>query len=216
MPRRAEKALAHNRAEWSSQRMQIAPPSHDLLVHARTMISIIMGLSLARLLNGVAGLIQHPKKEHLWWPHLCWVLYMMTTITAFWWWQFQLSELRALTFETYIFLIAEAAMLFLLCSVIFPTEISEYEGYGDYFMSRRAWFFGLLVVSLLMDILDTLLKGAPHFRSLGPEYPIRIALMVGLCLAGCFIRNLRFHTVFAAGALLYFAVYVARHYGRLQ
>jgi hypothetical protein len=135
------------------------------------MISIIMGLSLARLLNGVAGLIQHPKKEHLWWPHLCWVLYMMVSITAFWWWQFQLTELRALTFETYIFLISEAAMLFLLCSVIFPTEISEYDGYGDYFMSRRAWFFGLLIVSLLMDVLDTLLKGAPHFLSLGPEYP---------------------------------------------
>jgi hypothetical protein len=45
--------------------MQLAPPSHDLLVHARTIISIVMGLSMARLLNGVAGLIQHPKKEHL-------------------------------------------------------------------------------------------------------------------------------------------------------
>ncbi len=180
------------------------------------MISIIMGLSLARLLNGVAGLIQHPKREHLWWPHLCWVLYMMVSITAFWWWQFQLSELRVLTFETYIFLIAEAAMQFLLCSVIFPTEISEYDGYGDYFMSRRAWFFGLLIVSLLMDILDTLLKGLPHFLGLGPEYPIRIAVMVGLCLAACFILSRRFHTLFAGGALIYFAIYVARHYGHIQ
>jgi len=196
--------------------MQVAPPTHDLLVHARTMISIIMGLSLARLLNGVAGLIQHPKKEHLWWPHLCWVLYMMVSITAFWWWQFQLTELRALTFETYLFLISEAAMIFLLCSVIFPTEISEYDGYGDYFMSRRAWFFGLLIASLLMDVLDTLLKGAAHFLSLSPEYPIRIALMVGLSLAGCFIRNLRFHTLFAGGALIYFVIYVARHYGHIQ
>jgi hypothetical protein len=64
--------------------MQVAPPSHDLLVHARTVISIILGLSMARLLNGVAGLIQHPKKEHLWWPHLCWVTYMLVSITAFW------------------------------------------------------------------------------------------------------------------------------------
>lgn len=159
------------------------------------MISIIMGLSLARLLNGVAGLIQHPKKEHLWWPHLCWVLYMMVSITAFWWWQFQLTELSALTFETYLFLIAEAAMLFLLCSVIFPTEISEYDGYADYFMSRRAWFFGLLISSLLMDVLDTLLKGAPHVQALGPEYPIRIILMIGLCLAGCFVRTPRFHAL---------------------
>ncbi len=196
--------------------MQVAPPSHDLLVHARTVISIILGLSMARLLNGVAGLIQHPKKEHLWWPHLCWVVYMMVSITAFWWWQFQLNELRVLTFETYIFLIAEAAMLFLLCSVIFPTEISEYEGYGDYFMSRRAWFFGLLILSLLMDVVDTWLKGAQHFASLGAEYPVRITLMVGLCLAACFVRNIRFHAVFALAALVYFVSYIARHYGTVQ
>jgi hypothetical protein len=196
--------------------MQVAPPSHDLLVHARTVISIILGLSMARLLNGVAGLIQHPKKEHLWWPHLCWVAYMMVSITAFWWWQFQLNELRVLTFETYIFLIAEAAMLFLLCSVIFPTEISEYEGYGDYFMSRRAWFFGLLILSLLMDVVDTWLKGAQHFASLGAEYPVRIASMVGLCLAACLIRNVRFHAAFALAALVYLVSYIARHYGTVQ
>jgi hypothetical protein len=179
-------------------------------------ISIILGLSMARLLNGVAGLIQHPKKEHLWWPHLCWVTYMLVSITAFWWWQFQLNELRVLTFETYIFLIAEAAMLFLLCSVIFPTEISEYEGYSDYFLSRRAWFFGLLILSLLMDIIDTWLKGAQHFVSLGVEYPVRIALMVGLCTSACFIRNIRFQATFALAALAYLVSYVVRHYGTVQ
>jgi hypothetical protein len=142
-------------------------------------------------------------------------LYMMVSITAFWWWQFQLTELRALTFETYLFLIAEAAMLFLLCSLIFPTEISEYDGYGDYFMSRRAWFFGLLIASLMMDILDTLLKGATHFPAWA-RIPHPDRLMVGLCLIGCFIRNLRFHALFAGGALIYFAVYVARHYGHIQ
>jgi hypothetical protein len=196
--------------------MQVAPPSHDLLVHARTVISIILGLSMARLLNGVAGLIQHPKKEHLWWPHLCWVIYMMVSIVTFWWWQFQLNQLKVLTFETYIFLITEAAMLFMLCSVIFPTEISEYDGYADYFLSRRAWFFGLLIVSLLMDVADTWLKGAQHFAGLGVEYPVRIALMVGLCLTACFVRNVRFHAVYAVGALIYFVSYVARHYSTIQ
>lgn len=131
-------------------------------------------------------------------------------------WQFQLNELRALSFETYIFLIAEAAMLFLLCSVIFPTEISEYDGYGDYFMSRRAWFFGLLILSLLMDVIDTGLKGAQHLANLGVEYPVRIALMVGLCLVACFVRNVRFHAAFALSALVYFVSYTGRHYGAIQ
>ena len=196
--------------------MQTPPLSHDLLVHVRTVISIILGLSMARLLNGVAGLVQHPKKEHLWWLHLCWVAYMLVSITAFWWWEFQLAQVRALTFETYIFLIAYTAMLFLLCSLVFPTEISEYDGYRDYFMSRRAWFFGLLGTTYLMDVVDTGLKGPEHFASLGPEYPVRIAALFVLCLVACVVRNLRFHAVFAVGGLVYLVSYIARHYGSLQ
>lgn len=196
--------------------MQTPPLSHDLLVHVRTVISIILGLSMARLLNGVAGLVQHPKKEHLWWLHLCWVVYMLVSITAFWWWEFQLTQVRALTFETYIFLIAYTAMLFLLCSLVFPTEISEYDGYRDYFMSRRAWFFGLLAATYLMDVVDTGLKGPQHFASLGPEYPVRIAALFVLCLVACVVRDLRFHAVFAVGGLIYLVSYIARYYGSLQ
>lgn len=100
--------------------------------------------------------------------------------------------------------------------MIFPTEISEYEGYSDYFLSRRAWFFGLLTISLLMDVADTWLKGAQHFASLGPEYPVRIVLTVALCLTACLIRNVRFHAVYALGALIYFISYIARHHGSTQ
>ena len=196
--------------------MQASPPSHDLLVHVRTVISIILGLSIARLLNGVAGLVQHPKKEHLWWLHLCWVAYMLISITAFWWWEFQLAQVQVLTFETYIFLIAYTAMLFLLCSLVFPTEISEYAGYRDYFMSRRAWFFGLLAATYGMDVVDTWLKGARHYAGLGLEYPVRIAVLVVLCLVACVVRNLRFHAIFAIGGLIYLVSYVARHYGSIQ
>ena len=104
-------------------------------------------------------------------------------------------------------------MLFMLCSVIFPTEIGEYDGYSDYFLSRRAWFFGLLTISLLMEVADTWLKGVQHFASLGPGYPTRIALMAALCLTACFIR---FHAIYAFGALIYFVSYIARHYSNIQ
>lgn len=191
------------------------PSNHDLLVHARTVVSIILGLGIARLLNGVAGLIQHPKKEHLWWIHLCWVAYVLVTIVSYWWWQFQLAQLKVLTFETYAFLIAYTAMLFLLCSLIFPTDVSEYEGYRDYFLSRRAWFFGLLAATYVMDVIDTALKGAEHFARLGAEYPIRIVILIALCLTACRVRDLRFHAVFATAGLAYLLVFMVRHYGAL-
>ena len=195
--------------------MQTAP-SHDLLVHVRTVISMILGLGVARLLNGLAGFVQHPKKERLWWLHLCWAAYMLVSVIAYWWWQFQLAQAPVLTFEVYAFLIAYTAMLFLLCSLLFPTDMSGYDGFGDYFMARRAWFFGLLGATYLMDVVDSGLKGAEHLAKLGPEYPVRIAVLAALCLTACFVRNLRFHAVFALGGLIYLVSYIARYYGSLS
>lgn len=176
---------------------------------------MILGLGVARLLNGVAGLVQHPKTERLSWLHLCWVTYMLVSVTAFWWWEFELAEVSALTFETYAFLIAYTAMQFLLCSLLFPTDMSEYASFQDYFMSRRAWFFGLLAATYAMDVIDTRLKGARYLAHLGMEYPIRIVALTALCVIAGFVRDRRFHAVFAAGGLAYLISYILRFYGSL-
>jgi hypothetical protein len=67
-----------------------------------------------------------------------------------------------------------------------------------------------------MDTIDTWLKGAQHFALLGLEYPVRIVVMAALCLTACFVRNLRFHAVFALGGVIYLVSYVARHYSSIQ
>jgi hypothetical protein len=46
--------------------------------------------------------------------------------------------------------------------------------------------------------------------------PSHDLLVVGLCLAACFVRNVRFHVAFALAALAYFASCIARHCGALQ
>jgi hypothetical protein len=63
--------------------MPVSLPSHDLLVRVRTVVSIILGLSVWRLLHGMAGLARCLKKEHLWWPHLCQAAHIRVFITLF-------------------------------------------------------------------------------------------------------------------------------------
>jgi hypothetical protein len=38
----------------------------DLYLHVRVLISIILGLTITRLLNGLAGFVQHPTRERVW------------------------------------------------------------------------------------------------------------------------------------------------------
>jgi hypothetical protein len=108
--------------------------------------------------------------------------------------------------------IAYASIFFLQAALLFPTDIEGYDGYGDYFIARRAWFFGIFAVAEVMDVVDTLIKGTEHLRSLGPEYLVRNGVFLALCLVAARTRNLKFHGLFAAGGLVYEVVYICRHY----
>ena len=37
------------------------------------LISIVIGLALTHLMQGIAGLIQHPERSRVWWVHLVWI-----------------------------------------------------------------------------------------------------------------------------------------------
>ena len=80
--------------------------------------------------------------------------------------------------------------------------MEEYAGYADYFQSRQKWFYGLLSGLFVIDVIDTVLKGADHFRSLGPEYPYKQAAFFAFAIAAMVVRSRRFHQGFVAAALL--------------
>ena len=192
-----------------------SPVAHievDLYLHVRVLISIILGLSVTRLIGGLAQFIQHADRHRVSRIHLAWVAWVLFNVVAFWWWEFRLSQVTHWTFALYLFVIAYASMFFLQAALLFPTDIEGYDGYGDYFIARRRWFFGIFAVSEVMDVVDTLIKGTEHLQSLGTEYLVRNAVFLGLCLVAARTRNLRFHGLFAAGALLYELIYIPRVY----
>ena len=179
------------------------PSAHDIFPHIRIVMGMVIGLGLTRLLSGVARIVQHPKQYQLYGVHLAWVALVLLMLVHFWWWEFGLYEIAEWTFGKYLFLIGYAVALFLLCAFLFPESMQDYRSYEDYFYSRRAWFFGLLAATYLLDIVDTLLKGEAHFARFGNEYLIRTPVMVGLCAVAILSRNRRFHMAFVAFALVY-------------
>ena len=64
----------------------------DQFSHIRTVFSIIIGLSIAHLLKGVAKIIEDPKKNPLYPTHLLWVLFTFLLVVDFWWWEFKIGR----------------------------------------------------------------------------------------------------------------------------
>ncbi|QIY84216.1 hypothetical protein HER18_12155 [Chryseobacterium sp. NEB161] len=57
--------------------------SVDTFNHLKTIISIILGLSIGTLLNGSVRFIQHPGRYKPFWVHLLFVLYIFILMIHF-------------------------------------------------------------------------------------------------------------------------------------
>jgi hypothetical protein len=182
----------------------------DIFLHIRVVVGIVLGLGITRLLTGVAAFVQHPGRQKLYWVHLAWVLSILLTLVHFWWWEFWLVGLDHWNFGVYIFVIAFAILLFLLCALLFPTDIAEYSGYDDYFLSRRRWFFGVFAATIIFDLVDTLLKGQVHFAMFAGEYAIRVPAYLLLCIIAMITPDRRFHGAFVVVSLIYQVSWILR------
>jgi hypothetical protein len=193
--------------------MSVPQSSPDLLLHVRVVISIIVGLCITTLLNGFARFVQHPKRAKVSLLHLGWAVSLLLWIIHFWWWEFRLSLVSQWTFAIYFFVIFYAILFYFLCTLLFPSDLKDYAGYEDYFISRRKWFFGFLAATFVADVIDTSLKGSVYLHSFGLEYPIRIAGSLVLCGIAMFTTNRRLQLLLLAVSLLYQVSFILRLYG---
>ncbi|MFB9952666.1 hypothetical protein ACFFP0_27790 [Rhizobium puerariae] len=184
----------------------------ETFAHIRIVMGMVISLGLARLLNGLAGIVQHPQSVRIYAVHLGWVAFMFLFLVHFWWWEHRLHAMPVIEFAAFLFLIVFCAQFFFLCALLFPTSMQDYNGYEHYFLSRRSWFFGFLAGLLVTDIADTMLKGWDYFLSLGREYPIRTAIYILLSLIAMATANRRYHAAFVIFALLYQIYWIFRVY----
>jgi hypothetical protein len=188
------------------------PADPQLFLHLRVVLGIILGLSITTLLRGVAMIVEHPQRYRWSWIHLGWVLWTLFAVIAFWWWEFRLTAITHWTFESYVFVLSYCSLYFLLSTMLFPADLAEYGSYEAYFLARRRWFFGMLILITAMDVIDTALKGAAYFAVFGWDYPARALITVTLCIIGIISTRPRVHIALLAIALLHQIYFIGRYY----
>lgn len=185
---------------------------HELFPHVRIVLGMIVGLGITRLLMTVAGLIQHPHRARVSAIHLLWVGSILVELVLFWWWQFALFRLETWTFAIILFLIVYAITLFLLAALLSPDNIAEYEGYEDFFLRRRAWFFGLFAATFVLDAIDTLIKGEAYWQRFGLDYFIQVPFGLLLCVVVIRSTSRRIHIGAAVLHIAYQAYWISRFF----
>jgi hypothetical protein len=175
----------------------------DLYLHIRVLFGMVIGLAVAHLLRGLALIVQHPKRYRVYWVHLLWVLFLCLYVIHFWWWEFNLGRVQQWTFPMYLFIALYAVLIYLLCVLILPDQIGDYDGYRGYYYSRGHWFFALLTLMFIVDPLDTLMKGKDYYSRHAMAYNVRSAAYLLLSLIAIKYKRPWFHAFFVIFATVY-------------
>lgn len=157
----------------------------EIFTHVRILIAMIISISVARILSGVAKFLQHPKRNKLSTLHLLWVLALLLELILFWWWGVRLGVDIEWTFSTYMLHITYGVVMYLMSALLFPDDILEYDGYQDFFLQRRYWFFALLVSTWIIDIAKTVAVGG----YLSPAFLAHASITIGVCILAMIFKN---------------------------
>ncbi|MGD2123170.1 MAG: hypothetical protein PVJ76_15570 [Gemmatimonadota bacterium] len=151
------------------------------------LISVIVGLAMTHILSGVARLLVQRTRYKNDWIHLVWTIWAFAYLAYFWWFSFWFGTVQEWTPVLFSFLVLHSVILFIICSVLMPTDLPEDKDFTRYFFSQKRLFFGLLIASQVVLWIDGVLKEHPF------PGPMRVLWLFVLMAPGLFTENRKYH-----------------------
>jgi len=186
----------------------------DEFGYLAVILSIILGLSVTQLLQGLSNVINARDRVRIYWPAIAWALLLLVIDIQAWWSMFGYRERHTWTFLQFAILLLETILLYLLAALalpnVFSAEIVDLR--VNYFRHAR-WFFG----SFLAVLLVSLVKNVVMSGSLQGPFDLTFHLfwIVGAITAGA-TRSDLFHKVFVCVAGVSFIVYIGALFAELH
>lgn len=162
-------------------------------LYVRLISGTLLGLTLGRLLNGVAKFVQQPHTHQINILHGLWAFFIFASVTLFWWDEAHTFARVHWSFATYLFQVAYCGSFLFLTAVLLPDSVDDFGDHYTYFIERRYWFYTTLIISFLLGIVDTVIKEGWSESLFGPESIVFDIIMVATLVAGMVVNDNRLH-----------------------
>ena len=86
----------------------------DEFGYLSVIISVILGLSIAQLLQGISQVINARDRVRMYWPTMAWAVLLLIVDIQAWWAMFGYRNRHTWTFVQFTIVLFEAIMLYLL------------------------------------------------------------------------------------------------------
>jgi hypothetical protein len=177
------------------------------------LLSIVLGLAIAQVLQGLRGLILARVKVKLYLPTVIWTgLALLIAIQA-WWASFGLHTRANWTFLAFMIIVLQVISVYMVAALVLP-DVTGYTivDLRDHYFAHRSWFFGALLACIIFSAAKEIaLRGHLPGR-MNREFHIIFGLAA---IVGAITRREWFHKLMAPVIALLFLLYIALLYSRL-
>ena len=157
------------------------------------LISVILGLGITHLAIGASKLVQNRDLCKPYLTHSLWSFVILLYILIIWWGMYWWSNHTDWSALQYLFITSYALALFFLSALLYPYDMEKDIDLEVYFFKQRRWFFSAFIVAWLLDVPETLSKGAFALRDVPTGYFFFVTGNIGLGIVGLVTENRRAH-----------------------
>jgi hypothetical protein len=185
----------------------------DTFSYLSVLISIILGLAIAQVLQGYRTLLLARGRVHLDPAPLIWSGLVLLFAAQAWWASFGLNARRSWDFADFVAILVQMGLLYMLSALIFPdVPAEEPVDLARHFERHRKAFFMFLIAMLVSSIG----KEAVLEHRLTAPLNLAFHLLLGaISAAGILLAGRRTHLVLALLASAGFLAYVIILFARL-
>ena len=167
----------------------------DAFAYLSVLLSIILGLAIAEVLQGYGSLLLSRSRVRLYAPPLIWSVMMLLMATQFWWASFGLANREHWDFAAFSAVLLQTVMMYMGASVILPKPGSDepIDLKAHYYREATPFFtFGLLF--LLVGFVKDWLLDQSFVRPLSLPF---MAFFTGMTALALIVRKPIVHEVIA-------------------
>ena len=112
-------------------------------------------------------------------------------VLCLWWGMYWWNNLNDWTFELFGFLAAYSTLVFVVASLLYPTEFPHDMDFDAYFYKNQGWFFGLLFASYVIDVPETYWKSVEQLREVPAPYVVFLPTILVIVVSRRLSRSSR-------------------------
>ena len=157
-------------------------------------ISIIVGLGVTHILDGLARIIHNRGQYQMSKLHIVWTLNVLLILLLNWWVLFLWADYPTWSFDIYLLLIAWGISLYMLAVILYPPDIKAGDPYREIFEKNRNWLLGTFVVFVALDIAQTAVRGQLLEPRIYLPFVLHYAVLAGI---GIPVANRRYQVFLA-------------------